>query len=202
VQIADDYYDMPATSHRCSIREQRSEFIAIAFPVRSEEEFQRCLVDAQKEFHDAAHHCWGRRLIVGGEVLERSSDAGEPAGSAGRPILQAIRDADLFEVGVVVVRYFGGVKLGTGGLARAYRDAARAVLEVLPRERKFFYERIEAWPSYGNLDVIYRAVSPPEIVLSGERFEETPRFSLDVRRSRVAEVEELLREQRIPFRRA
>jgi uncharacterized YigZ family protein len=197
----DDCYDTPATAHRCSIREQRSEFIAIAFPIRTEADFQQHLVELQREFHDAAHLCWGRRLIGDGEVLERSSDAGEPSGSAGRPILQAIHDADLFDAGVVVVRYFGGVKLGTGGLARAYRDAARAVLESTPRSRRFFYERIEVRPSYAGLDLVYRVISPPEVVLAEERFDETPRFILDVRRSKIEVLEAMLREQRIPFER-
>jgi uncharacterized YigZ family protein len=199
VQTAEDSYDTPAMAHRCSIREQRSEFIAIAFPMRSESDFQRYFLELQKEFHDAAHRCWGRRLMADGEILERSSDAGEPSGSAGRPILQAMRDAHIFDAGVVVVRYFGGVKLGTGGLARAYRDAARAVLESTPRERRIIYERIEVRPSYAGLDLVYRAISPPEVVLAEERFGESPRFVLEVRRSKLEELEKVLRGQRIPF---
>jgi putative IMPACT (imprinted ancient) family translation regulator len=82
-----------------------------------------------REYADATHHCWGYRIAAPSGDLERSSDAGEPSGTAGAPILQAIRSAGLANVLVVVIRYFGGTKLGRGGLARAYREAARGAIE-------------------------------------------------------------------------
>jgi uncharacterized YigZ family protein len=103
-----------------------SRFIATAEPVRSREE-ARAAVDALRaEMPDATHHCHAWRITADETHF---SDDGEPSGSAGRPILRQIEGADLVQVAVIVTRYFGGTKLGTGGLVRAYAAAAKAVLE-------------------------------------------------------------------------
>src|SRR5512143_3014136 len=96
---------------------ERSDFLGLAFPIASDDEFFASLKQIEKEHFDATHHCWAFRLFARGAVRQRSSDAGEPSGTAGKPILSAIEGADLFDAAVVVVRWFGGVKLGTGGLS-------------------------------------------------------------------------------------
>jgi len=106
------------------LTERRSRFFAFAFPVSSEEEIDRHLAELRRRYHDAHHIAYAWRLAG----RERADDAGEPAGAAGRPILQLLRGQGLEGVLVAVVRYFGGVKLGVGGLARAYREAARTAL--------------------------------------------------------------------------
>lgn len=121
-----------AASRRAMTRVRDSRFIATATPLHSEEGARVALDRVRAEFHGATHHCWALRLAAPQEPVERSSDDGEPSGTAGAPILQAIRRAGLTNVLIVVTRYFGGVKLGKGGLARAYRDAARSVLKDAP----------------------------------------------------------------------
>jgi uncharacterized YigZ family protein len=196
--ISFDTYDTIAgDEHRVSIKVQRSEFIGIAFPVDGGESFSRDLVRIQKEFHDATHHCWAWRALDGNEVREQSSDAGEPSGTAGRPILQAIESTSLLDAGVVVVRYYGGVKLGTGGLGRAYRDAAREVLAVVRREKRYLYARCSIEVPYSAISRVYRLVSPPDVVLVAERFGETNTFELDVRRSKLDGLLRDLEEKRI-----
>ncbi|MEZ5990599.1 MAG: YigZ family protein [Planctomycetota bacterium] len=108
-----------------------SRFVAFATPVRDEDEAAAFVDGLRRRFHDARHHCWAWRL---GREPERarSSDDGEPSGTGGAPILAEIDGRDLRDLVVVVVRWFGGVKLGTGPLARAYGEAAR---EVLTRAR-------------------------------------------------------------------
>lgn len=192
-----DIYERPASEQRASIKVQRSEFIGISFPLESPDTFPQQLVAIEKEFHDATHHCWAWRRFDGERVQEQSSDAGEPSGTAGRPILQAIESAGLFDAGVVVVRYYGGVKLGTGGLGRAYRDAAREVLANAPRVKRYLYERIVVEVPFSTLGTVYRLVSPPDIVLVSESFGEPNRFELDVRRSLAEGVRSDLREKRI-----
>jgi len=111
-----------------------SRFIATAIHAGDEESTRQRVEEVRREFHDATHHCFALRLAdPGGEPLERSQDDGEPAGTAGLPILQAIRSAGLLDTLVVVTRYFGGTKLGRGGLARAYREAAGMALAGAPR---------------------------------------------------------------------
>ena len=108
-----------------------SRFLASVAPVDSEAEAAEHLERARKAEHAARHHCWAYRLGPAGDVT-RSSDAGEPSGSAGKPILAAIEGRGLTNVSVVVTRYFGGTKLGVGGLVRAYGDAAAAALAQVP----------------------------------------------------------------------
>ena len=95
---------------------ERSEFLGIALPIDSEETFSAELEATRRRYFNATHHCWAFRLFA--DERARSSGAGEPAGSAGKPILSAIGGAKLFDVGVIVVRWFGGMKLGTGCRAR------------------------------------------------------------------------------------
>ncbi len=111
------------------IKVERSEFLGIAVPAATIGEFLEELVAAGKKHHDATHHCWAFRPFAG---PDRSSDAGEPNGTAGKPIANAIKGAGLHDTGVVVVRWYGGVKLGTGGLSRAYHDSAAAALRDAP----------------------------------------------------------------------
>lgn len=102
-----------------------SRFIVTASPIVNEDQFKGILSDLQKAHPNANHHCWAWRLSAGGE---RSSDDGEPSGSAGEPILQRMRRAELIDSMVVVTRYFGGTKLGVGGLVRAYGGSAAEVI--------------------------------------------------------------------------
>ena len=185
------------TEHR--IKVQRSEFVGIALPVSSEAAFADELRAVEKRFFDASHVCWAYRLAGGGESLARSADAGEPAGTAGKPILSAIEGGGFFDVSVLVVRYFGGTKLGTGGLSRAYRESARSVLEMSTPEDRFFYHRIQVEAEYEQRGVVYRMLSPPDILLVEERFEDKSIFILDVRRSQVGAFSNSLVERRFRF---
>ena len=122
-------YRTPAAELRHEIDKIKgSRFIATVAPVQTAEEAGAAVERVRGEFNDARHHCFAYRLGSGGERF-RYSDDGEPSGSAGRPIDQQIEAHDLTDVVVVVTRYFGGTKLGVGGLRRAYGGAAAAALE-------------------------------------------------------------------------
>ena len=108
------------------ITEKKSRFIGEIFPIHSEEEALSLISAVQKKYHDARHHCFAYIL----DDLLRASDDGEPTGTAGRPILDVLTGADLTDSLIVVTRYFGGVLLGTGGLTRAYTQAAKAALSA------------------------------------------------------------------------
>ena len=117
-----DTYKSIASASEGLFKDNGSRFIALAYPVESEEEVREIVSLLRKEYHDARHHCYAYRLGVDGAVF-RSSDDGEPSGSAGRPILGQIDSAGLSDILVVVVRYFGGIKLGIPGLIRAYKTS-------------------------------------------------------------------------------
>lgn len=109
-------------------KEKGSKFIAIAIPVDSVDEVRLQLEQLRKRYHDARHHCYAYRL--GEEPYEfRYNDDGEPSGTAGKPIFGQIQSFELTNVLIVVIRYFGGVKLGTGGLIQAYRTTAKDAVE-------------------------------------------------------------------------
>jgi uncharacterized YigZ family protein len=196
--ISDHYRTLEAES-AAEVRVQRSRFLAIAFPIEGEASFESRLDAIRGERFDATHHCWAWQLFESG--CARSSDAGEPSGSAGRPILQAIHSAALHDVGVVVVRWFGGVKLGTGGLARAYRDAAHAALGAGRVGDRWLYERISVTAPHRDANLLFRMVSPPEIVLASSEFGTEAHFELDVRRSLASAVCAELEGRRLIVRR-
>ena len=165
---------------------ERSDFLGIAFPIASEDQFFAELDAISKHHFNATHHCWAFRLFH--DARSRSSDAGEPSGTAGRPILSAIERADVFDVAVVVVRWFGGVKLGTGGLSRAYRETAVETLKRVTIVDHYVYDRIIIRAPYDRLSDVYRLVDPPAVILVEERFGETNEFTFDVRRSKRDEL--------------
>jgi uncharacterized YigZ family protein len=178
-----DHYRTLAERAELRQKIERSEFLGIAFPVTREEDFFAELERIQKRHFDATHHCWAFRLFA--DSRSRSSDAGEPSGTAGKPILAAIEGAALHDIGVVVVRWYGGVKLGTGGLSRAYRDTAAATLRGARFLDRYVYRRIRVIVPFDALNHIYRMVSPPDVVLVEERYGEENEFFFDVRLSGV-----------------
>ena len=122
-----DAYSSIAAPSEGLFKDNGSRFIALAYPVETEEEVKTIVAGLRKQYHDARHHCYAYRLGYKGDVF-RSSDDGEPSGSAGRPILGQIDSAGLSDVLVVVVRYFGGIKLGIPGLIRAYKTSTADAL--------------------------------------------------------------------------
>src|SRR5712691_9578349 len=176
---------------------QRSEFLGIAFPCSTDDDFFAALQRIEKQYFDATHHCWAFRFFTSGR--QRSSDGGEPSGTAGKPILSVIEGADLFDAAVVVVRWFGGVKLGKGGLARAYRHIAAQALRNAEVIELLLYETIRVEVPFDSIGVIYRLIDPPHVVLTNESFGEKNVFTIDVRRSRIQEVKNLLTEARLKF---
>ena len=124
--ILDTYLSIASTSEGL-FKDKGSRFIAFAHSVESEEEVKAIVGSIKKEYHDARHHCYAYRIGKDGEKY-RANDDGEPSGSAARPILGQIDSMGLSDVLVVVVRYFGGIKLGIPGLINAYRTAAADAL--------------------------------------------------------------------------
>ena len=132
-------------------KEKRSEFISFAEPVKSAEDIRKVLQQYKQKFPDARHICYAYVL----DDKEYSSDAGEPKGSAGPPILAAIKKEDLTNVIVVVIRYFGGVKLGVRGLINAYGYAAQKVLEQTEKIPYIPTKKISIEVPYNNLNRFY-----------------------------------------------
>lgn len=130
-----DAYQSIGAPSQGLFKDNGSRFIAFAFPVETEDEVKEHVSALKKEYHDARHHCYAYRLGYKGDVW-RAADDGEPSGSAGRPILGQIDSLGLSDILVVVVRYFGGIKLGIPGLIRAYKTSTADALQqasVVPK---------------------------------------------------------------------
>ena len=148
-----------------TVTEQRSKFIAFAHPVVSADEVKEIVQRYRKEYYDARHVCWAYMLGFEREEF-RSNDDGEPSGTAGKPILGQINSNGLTDILIVVIRYFGGVKLGTSGLIVAYKAAAAAVVEEARVIERTVDELITIHFPYIGMNSVMRAVKElsPEIV--------------------------------------
>jgi len=129
-------YPIPAEKTRAEIMVVNSRFIATLAPTFSVEDAREFISQIKAEFADATHNVPAFIIGYGASVITHSSDDGEPSGTAGRPALAVLKGSGLGDVTVVVTRFFGGTKLGTGGLVRAYGDAVKAVLEITPVAEK------------------------------------------------------------------
>lgn len=127
---------VPTGEARVELRFKNSRFIGTAGPAATVEEARGLVARLRAEYSDASHHVYAFAVGFGASVTHGMSDDGEPSGTAGRPVLAVVQGSGLGDVAVVVTRYFGGTKLGTGGLVKAYGSTAKAVLEVLPRAEK------------------------------------------------------------------
>lgn len=145
--------------------EQRSRFISFSFSVTDATQVKERVAFVQKEYFDARHVCYA--YVLGADRNEwRANDNGEPSGTAGKPILGQINSRNLTDVLVVVVRYFGGVKLGTSGLAEAYRRAASDVLELSGSSERYVESSITVLFSYQMMNTVMKIVKDinPKIV--------------------------------------
>lgn len=190
---------VPAREGRGEVREKASRFFGVASPARDAAQAESFLERLRREYHDATHVAFAWKIGAGSDLRRRASDAGEPSGTAGKPIALAIDASGLSDVVVAVVRYFGGTKLGTGGLARAYRQAAARALEGCGMETVYETVRLEVRAPFERLGIVRRLVRPPDVVLVADRFDPDPAIELAVRRSRLASVEAALTEARLPY---
>lgn len=149
---------------------RRSRFLARALPVSSQEEVRNQIKYLKARYSDANHVCHAFVLGGGNSRIQGCSDDGEPAGTAGRPILAVLEGSEIKDVLVAVIRYFGGIKLGTGGLVQAYGAAARAVLELLPVREDIPQRRVRLDVDYANLQVLERRVQALEGVVERQEF--------------------------------
>jgi uncharacterized YigZ family protein len=187
-----DLRRVPAREGSARLRERASRFLAFARRVSRPEDAREFVAGLERRFHDATHVCYAWRI----GASARAADAGEPAGSAGKPILGAIEAARLDEACVAVVRYFGGTKLGTAGLARCYRDAARLALEQAGAREVLDREEIEVVASWDRIADVRRLIDPPDVVLLAEEPADRARLRLGVRRSLADALVEKLRRAR------
>lgn len=135
------------------VLEKKSRFISYVYHVEDEENIEKLIKEMRRKYHDARHVCFAWRIIKDGQVIERASDDGEPSGTAGAPMLSILKKENLCNILILVIRYFGGILLGTGGLVRAYSEATQKVIEKSEIVIMTNGVEIEVKLEYSNLDI-------------------------------------------------
>lgn len=187
----DDSYKTVSGPAEGYINEKKSKFLSFIFPVKSADEAMEILDVYRKKYYNARHVCWA--YMIGWEREEfRFNDDGEPSGTAGRPILGQINSSDLTDVLILVVRYFGGTLLGTGGLIKAYKEAAANAIENSEVITKTIDDSVVIEFDYLQLNDVMRVLKQFEEVKWIQDFKESCHMELSIRRSLTPQLTEML----------
>lgn len=178
--LAPDTYLTLASPTEGLYKEKGSKFIALAFPVRTEAEIKEKLTEIRKKYYDARHHCYAY-ILGAAKTAFRANDDGEPNHSAGDPILGQIRSSGLSNVLVIVVRYFGGTKLGVGGLIHAYKTATAEALQNAPTVEKHETSVVKISFGYENMNEVMSMVKELNLAVLDQQFEISCELTLEVR---------------------
>ena len=178
--LINDTYLTLAQPAEGSYKEKGSKFIALAFPVYSEDEVKQQLAEVRKTYFDARHHCYAY-LLGAAKTVYRANDDGEPNHSAGDPILGQIRASGLSNVLVIVVRYFGGTKLGVGGLIHAYKTATAEALSQAKTVEKYETTIIAIEFEYAQMNEVMSLVKDFNLNVKDQQFEVSCRLVVEVR---------------------
>lgn len=175
-----DTYKTIAAPSEAIFKEKMSKFLAFAHPVTTTAEAKDIISQYQKKYFDARHVCWA--YMVGAARTDfLSSDNGEPSGTAGKPILGQINSFGLTDIVIIVVRYFGGIKLGTSGLISAYREAARMAVNEAVIEERHVMDVIEFTFPYTAMNDVMKLTKIPGINLISRQFDNTCRMTVAIR---------------------
>lgn len=165
--------------------EKKSKFIAHAFSIESVEEAEKRLEEVRKKYHDARHNCYAYRVLEKEQTIQKSSDDGEPSGTAGAPMLTILEKNELNNVLVVVTRYFGGILLGTGGLVRAYSEATNSAIRQTEWIQKELGYEIEVKIPYSDLDRIRYFCKQNQISIQKEEYLDNITLQLECDRKQI-----------------
>lgn len=185
--IAEDTYQTISAKSEGLYKEKGSKFIALAYPVTSEDEVKEILASLRKEYHDARHHCYSYVIGFKGEHW-RANDDGEPSGTAGRPIYGQIQSFNLTNVLIVVIRYFGGTKLGVSGLINAYKTSAADALEQSKIVVKTINDIYRISFGYLAMNDIMKLVKEENLNIMEQNFDTSCFVTVGVRQSKTQTV--------------
>jgi len=177
----DTYKTIESPSEEVLFKEKNSKFFGYCFPVQSEEQVKEILEKVKKEHYSARHWCYA--FQIGTEQIHyRANDDGEPSGSAGLPIYGQIQSFEVTNILVVVVRYFGGVKLGVGGLVSAYKETAKMALENSEIVEKTIDIRYRITFGYKDMNRVMRVIKEKNVNVIGQKLEMDCQIEISVRK--------------------
>jgi len=190
--VNDSYKTIKAKSEGL-FKDKGSKFLSYAFPVETEEEIKDILIQIKKEHHSARHHCYAWRLGTE-EITFRANDDGEPSSTAGKPILGQLLSFGLTNILVVVVRYFGGTLLGTGGLINAYRTAAAEAIKNAKTVNRVIEKKFTLKFTYNQMNDVMQIIKQENLNILDTRFELECELDFSVRKSEARRIEDLFQQ--------
>jgi len=185
--IFDDTYKTIENISKGIYKEKGSKFLSFGYPVKNENEVKSILSDLRKEYYDARHHCYS--YVLGfDKSAYRINDDGEPSGTAGRPIYGQILSYDLTNILIVVIRYFGGTKLGVSGLINAYKTSANEAITNNTIQTKIIFEVYEITFNYEMMNNVMKIIKDDSLSSFEHNFEEMCKLKFSVRKSASIEI--------------
>lgn len=160
--------------------EKKSKFIANLFSVESLSQVDEIIKNVNKKYHDARHNCYAYRVLENGQIIQKSSDDGEPSGTAGAPMLLILEKNEICNVLIVVTRYFGGILLGTGGLVKAYSEATLGALEKTSYSYKEIGYEMQITLNYNELEEFKYYCRKNKIVIKSEEYLENINLIIEI----------------------
>lgn len=189
--MKDTYRTITKPSEEILYKEKNSKFFGYAFPIQNEDEVKDLLENIKKQHHSARHWCYAWQLGTGQNISYRANDDGEPNNSAGMPIYGQIQSFDLTNTLIVIVRYFGGVKLGVGGLITAYKTAAQMALEsseIIERTIDIIYGlKFE----YKDMNKVMRIIKEKNIIIVSQKMELDCFIKISVRQKEAENIKQV-----------
>ena len=182
-----DSYKVVISNGCGEIVEKKSRFIANVFPVENQQQAEEKIAEISKKYWDARHNCYA--FVIGkNSENTRCSDNGEPSGTAGKPILEVIKGAGLTNTLVIVTRYFGGVLLGTGGLVRAYTQAAQAGIADARISEMVYSQKLTLEVAYNMVNNVQYYLGQNNIAIADSRYEANVQFDICVKEADVKRI--------------
>lgn len=187
----DTYKTIASSVQEVIFKEKSSKFLGYAFPVTSEEEIKAHLEEVKKAHFSARHWCYAWQLGYGTNQRYRANDDGEPNNTAGIPIYGQIQSFELTNILVIVLRYFGGIKLGVGGLVQAYKTTAQLTLQEAEIEEKLITEELRIRFDYPLMNKVMRVVKEQNLNITQQLLTEDCELHLAIRQSDYQRMQEL-----------
>lgn len=187
----DTYKTIASSVQEVIFKDKSSKFLGYAFPVTSKEEIKAHLEEVKKAHFSARHWCYAWQLGYGTNQRYRANDDGEPNNTAGIPIYGQIQSFELTNILVIVVRYFGGIKLGVGGLVQAYKTTAQLTLQEAETEEKLITEELRIRFDYPLMNKVMRVVKEQNLNITQQLLTEDCELHLAIRQSDYQRMQEL-----------
>ncbi len=185
--LFEDHYSTIAKAAEGVFKDKGSKFIAYAYPIASESDVKGLITNLKTEHGKARHFCWAFRISPDRSVF-RLNDGGEPSGTAGRPILNSLLSAELTNILVVVVRYFGGTLLGVPGLINAYKMSTQDALNNALRIEKTVNDIYKISFPYLQMNDVMKVIKEDQVEVKSQKFDERCELQVEIRKSRLNQI--------------